>query len=263
MRLIFFLIGISLALASGGKKEKNFSSKWRNQASEDLNIKDSEYQSYKKGLVLYYISNDNENLYLDMKVKETIEQSKILKIGMSVWINMDSKSHKKAGIRFPIGSDYSGGRKSNSMTKVSTPTPLSLANTIQLVGFNDVQPSRFPADNKDNFRGKAWYNTEGDLRYFLVIPLSKISSLDETSDKSGLITLGIEFGVPPEMGFGGPPPSGSMGAGGARPGGGGGGRPAGGGPPPAGMGGGSSSSATDLGSPVLLWVKNINLARNN
>jgi hypothetical protein len=261
MRLIFFLIGISLTLASNGQKEKNFSSKWRNQASDTLNISDSEYQSYKKGLVLYYISNDSENLYLDLKVKETIEQSKILKIGMSVWINMDGKSHKKTAIRFPIGSDYSGGRKTNSMTKVSTPTPLSLATTIQLVGFNDVQPSRFPADNKDNFRGKAWYSKEGDLRYFLVIPLAKISSLDETSDKSGLITLGIEFGVPPEMGFGAPPSSGSMGGG---PGGGGGGRPGGGGPPPGGMGGGpSSSSATDLGSPILFWIKEINLAKSN
>jgi len=264
MRLIFFLIGFSLTLAPGEKKEKNFSSNWRNQTSGELNISDSEYQSYKKGLVLYYISNDNENLYLDLKIKETIEQTKLLKIGMNVWICMNGKSQKKTGIRYPIGSDYSGGRRSSS-TQINAPTPLSMAHTIQLIGFNDVQPSRFSADNTDNFRGKAWYNNDGDLLYSLVIPLAKISQLDESSDKSGKISLGIEYGVPPSMGPGGPPsgyPGGAPGGGaprGGSGGGGGGGRPGGssgmGGPPP------TSAGSQALDNPVLFWVKDIILAK--
>jgi hypothetical protein len=263
MRLILFLIGISLTLASSGQKEKNFPGNWRNQPSGELKLTDSEYQSYKKGLVLYYISNDNENLYLDLKIKETIEQTKLLKVGMNIWICMNGKSQKKTGIRYPIGSDYSGGRRGYS-NQVNAPTPLSQAHTIQLIGFKDVEPSRFSADNTDNFRGKAWYNDGGDLLYSLVIPLAKISQLDESQDKTGIITLGIEYGVPPEMGAGGPPSGGAPPSGAPR--GGGGGRPGGGGGQPgapSGMGGPptSSSGSQSLGSPVLFWVKDIALAK--
>jgi uncharacterized membrane protein YgcG len=260
MRFIIFLLGISLSLSVSGQKGKKFSASWRQDPAEELKIADSDYQSYKKDMVLYYISNDNENLYLDVKIKETIEQNRILKKGMNVWITMDGKSQKKTGVRYPIGSEYSGGRKKDMATPINPPTPLSQAHTIQLMGFQYVQPSRFPSDNKDNFRGKVWYNKEGDLLYTLVIPFKRLSFLRDSTQKQGDITIGIEYGVPPPMPEGVRPtgsPSAEFTA--SRGGGGGRGGSRGGG----GSGGGAKSQYGSEGYPVMIWVKNITLAKNN
>jgi hypothetical protein len=264
MRLTLLLIGISLSLAVSGQKEKATSLKWRNDMAGELKIDDSEYSKDKKGLVLYYLSNDSGNIYVDMKIKETLEQNKILKIGMTIWINPDGKSQKKAGIRYPIGSDYSK-KKMDYETTINPPTPLSQATMIQLIGFNDVQPAKFPSNNKDNIRGKVKYNDAGDLIYSLVIPISKLSVLKEENTEPASMTIGFEYGAPPQPGGqgGGMPPMSSSGksgggkppSGGSRGGGGssGGGAPSGG-PRPA-------STTTEMGSPVLFWVKEISLAK--
>jgi hypothetical protein len=264
MRLILLLIGISLSLAVSGQKGKKSSGNWRTNPAGELDISDLDYQSYKKDMVLYYISNDNDNLYIDLKIKETIEQNRVLKKGMNVWITMDGKSKKKTGIRYPIGSEYSGGRKKEQSTQINSPTPLSQAHTIQLMGFKDVQPSKFSSDNKDNFRGKVWYNKKGDLMYTMVIPFEKLSVLVDSTQKQGAITIGIEYGVPPPMPEG-VKPSGTAPAEYtmSRGGGGGGGGRGGGGSRGGGGGSGAKSQYGSEGYPVLFWVKNITLAKSN
>jgi hypothetical protein len=267
MRLLLILVGISFSFSVSGQKGKVTPLKWRNDPAQELKIADSEYSTDKKGLVMYYFSNDTANLYVDMKIKETLEQNKILRIGMTIWISLDGKSQKKAGIRYPIGSEYSSRRK-DFETMINPPTPLSQATMLQLVGFKDVQPVRFPAENKDNIRGKVKYNEKGDLIYSLVIPFSKLSVLKESTDPSAM-TIGIEYGAPPERGGpgggmpqmssggGGRPPSGGGSRGGGGGGGSMGGSPGGGARPSA-----STSTSTELGSPVLFWIKEMSLAVN-
>jgi hypothetical protein len=183
---------------------------------------------------------------------------------MTIWICPDGKSQKKTGIRYPIGSDYTI-RKMDYETTINPPTPLSQATTIQLIGFKDVQPSKFSSDNKDNIRGKVKYNEAGDLIYSLIIPIAKLSVLKEENTEPGLMTIGFEYGVPPQSpgqgggmppmstsgrsGGGKPPSGGSRSSGGSS----GGGAPAGGAKP--------TTTTTEMGSPVLFWVKEISLAK--
>jgi hypothetical protein len=179
---------------------------------------------------------------------------------------MDGKSSKKSGIRFPIGSEYSGSRKKDYETQINPPTPLSQATSIQLTGFRDVTPSKFPSDNTDNIRGKVKYDKEGNLIYSLVIPLSKLTVLSEGLEKPAAMTLGIEYGVPPEMQTQSRPPSSGSnmkGGGGSRPSG---GSRSGGGGSSGGSSGGApkpQTGASDLGSPELFWIKEISLATKN
>ena len=66
---------------------------------------------------------------------------------------MDDKTVKKMGIRFPIGSQNQAGRNNNSFAESkinpdgTLATPLSLANTIELIGFISEEERRFPSDN--------------------------------------------------------------------------------------------------------------------
>jgi hypothetical protein len=265
MKLFAAFILMVFPLTISAQKEKAVLSHWRSSQSGDLKIEDSEYGTAKKGAVLYYISNDDNNLYVDMKVKETLEQNHILQLGMTVWINMDGKARKEMGVRFPIGSQYSrrGGR--GSTPDINPPTPLSQANTIELVGFKGVEQNRFPSDNTDNIRGSVKYDNDGNLVYRLIIPLVKLPMRNDASSTAQLpFTLGIEYGAPPVMtGQMGQPsgmPSsnmrrGSGSTGGSR--GGSGGAPAGG--MPAG-GGGRPSAAQSAVTPVIIWAKEIVLS---
>jgi uncharacterized membrane protein YgcG len=210
-----------------------------------------------------------------MKVEDAGVQNRILKEGLTIWINMDDKSGKTDGVRFPVGSNYAGGRSRPNMPKVtlnkdgSIVTPLSLANTIQLVGFANENPNRFPSDNADSFRGSVKYDNDGTLLYMLVIPIEKLA-VRNSKDGSGAMpfAFGIEYGAPPEMrgparaGAPGPESAaqGELSIQGGRSGGGrsGGGGSRGGG----GQGGGGTAprSFQNTTPAVLFWIKSIKLA---
>ena len=250
LHVIIFIVFCPLANA---QREKALLSKWNSNVSVPAAIPDDDFMSAKKGAVLYFLSNDEMNLCVDMKIKETLEQSNILQMGMTIWLNTDGKSRKIIGVRYPIGARFS---RTQGMVK---PTPLSLANTIQLVGFGNPQESRLPSDNPDNVRGSVKYDDDGNLIYHLIIPLAKIPDYDPaTMSGSGTLwTLGIEYGVPPVMtaqAGRGPAPAGGM--------------PRGGGGSPGGRGGGmspggarpSTGGSETVFTPELIWIKELKLA---
>jgi hypothetical protein len=272
MRLTLLILTLFVCLDLTAQKENFFISKWRNNPDQDLQLTFKDYISAKKGQVLYYLSNDDANIYVDMKILETLEENRILKMGLTVWIDMDGKTRKIMGIRYPIGSQYSRGRggQSNFSNAGTQATPLSQANTIQLIGFKDVEGTRLPSDNPGNIRGSVKYDQEGELIYRLVIPLSKLPLRNDAPGK-GLMpfTIGIEYGAPPTFtgqgggggisggsGGGAAGGGGGGGGGGSRGGGGGGGGSRGGG----GGGGGASAGVPSTDSPVIFWMKNVKLA---
>ena len=259
MKFIITLINLTICISITAQEKSTFSSKWRNSSSEEFKLPDSEYMVAKKGKVLYYLSNDNENIYLDLKITETPEQVRILQMGLTVWVNTDGKTHKEMGIRFPVGTMFSRGRGGNTNSVINPPTPLSQANTIELFGFKDVKVTRFPSDNPDNIRGKVRYDGDGNLLYSLIIPLLKLPFRINPSDAGQIpFTLGIEYGAAPAYGGQSGPPGGMQSrGGGGRSGRGGGGSMGGSG----GMRGGARSNATvdQFSAPVLIWMKNINL----
>lgn len=258
----FILCAVLIAFVcplTNAQREKGESMKWRSGTGESYLIPEENYTSERKGAILYCLSNDEKALYVDMKITESEDQSKILQSGMTVWLNADGKSRKTLGVRFPVGSRYSMNRTQNSA--LNKPSPLSMANTIQLVGFGEGVQSRFPSDNTDNIRGVVKYDEDGNLIYSMVIPVDKLPEAEKTAatDPLNLWTIGIEYGAPPVMTGQVPagvrPPSGagaSMPAGGgAR---GGGGRSGGGMPAGGGMSRGAPQAADP---PVVIWAKDM------
>jgi hypothetical protein len=238
--------------------QKGVVSKWLDNPSADLKIPESDYLSTKKGKVLYAVTNDDNNIYLDMKVSDVPEQNRILKMGLTVWVDTEGKSRKEVGIKYPIGTQFNRQRNANV---INPPSPLAQANTIQLIGFKNTEETRFPSDNTDNIRGSVKYDNDGNLVYNLCIPLNKLQ-VEKTVDAGQLpLTLGIEYGAPPAM-PGQARPMTSMAPQGV--GGRGGGRSSGRGGSRGGMNSGGMSNAPAPSSgappPVMIWMKNINLA---
>jgi len=185
---------------------------------------------------------------------------------------MDAKSAKKMGVRFPLGSQHQGGRRGqngigNFDAQGKPVTSLSLANTIELIGFTSEESRRFPAENGDTFSGSLSYDKEGDLCYRMKMPLVKIP-VRNAKDGGGAMpfTLGVEYGFTPPVntnrGSGMQPqfPVGSGEGGGGSRGGSGGGRSGGGRSQGAGSSSGGSGSAQSIVPPVAFWIKNIKLA---
>ncbi|MCX6326517.1 MAG: hypothetical protein NT144_07695 [Bacteroidia bacterium] len=233
--LFFFCLNINV------RKGKFFLSNWHENGNAELNVPSDEYSFFKKGKLYYFLSNDNDNIYIDIKIEDSGIQNRILKQGLTIWVNMDSKLVKKMGIRFPIGSQNSGGRKKPNMPDNnmnldgSLISPLSLANTVELIGFSNEEARRFPADNADNFRGLVKYDNEGTLHYKMIVPIAKIPVRNSKEGIGAMpFTFGIEYGALPVT-------NGSQGQGSGN------------------AGAGSNTSQNSI-PPVLLWIKNIKLA---
>jgi hypothetical protein len=268
-----FLLFFSLLFCTGINAQKGnlIISKWHKSENTEFKVPSGEYSFFKKGKLGYFLSNDNDNIYVNLKIEESGVQNRILKEGLILWINMDGKASKKMGIRFPIGSQNSEGRNRTGMpeSKInpdgSLVTPLSMANTIELIGFTNETARRFPADNPDNFKGSVKFDNDGNLYYWMAMPIAKLP-VRNSKDHSGAMpfTFGIEYGVGQinRAGQGSnvapvsAPPSGSS-RGGRSGGGQSGGRGQGMGPSQTGS---PSASSQNSMTSVLLWIKNIKLA---
>ena len=191
---------------------------------------------------------------------------------LTVWFNADGRQHKEVGIRYPLGAKFADGPGKRNQGNSVSASPLSKANTIQLIGFPGEGQNMIPAKNDDNFSGSLEYDQDGNLFYNLRLPIKRLS-LIAAEGGAGFEppTIGIEYGGMPEMGNkpGGQsapriieeiPSGGRGGSGGGRGGSGGGGRGGSGGSG-GGMGAGPSGPSTPIAeASKLLWIKKVSLA---
>jgi hypothetical protein len=172
-------------------------SKWYKGDKVEL----SDFKQVKRTGLYYTLSNDIDNLYIDLIVEERKDQNTILNNGLILWINMEEKAVRKMGIRYPMGSQNQGIRnKSFQAERDITPgnnagNQLSLANTIEILGFIGERERHFPSDNTDNFRGWIKFDMEGKLHYRMIMPIVRLP-IRNTRDGNGAMpfSLGIEYG---------------------------------------------------------------------
>jgi hypothetical protein len=273
MKTSIFILSLLICTSLNAQKGSLNESRWH------LNdeVQSSDYQPINKAKLYCFLSNDNDNIYIDIKIADAGVQNRILKEGLIIWINMDGKSAKKMGVRYPIGSQNPVGRNKPDYSENTTNqdrslvSPLSLANTIELIGFINEEVRHFPSQNSDNFRGSVKYDKEGILYYKMVMPIAKLPVRNSKQGNGAMpFAIGIEYGSSTSVNKSGnqmsPPPSSSFSSGGSRGGVSGGGRSGGGGR--AGRGGGIPANAAETSSnsdqpaitPVLKWIKDIKLS---
>ena len=197
MKSYFPIIFILLSCGLNAQKRNLNLSSWHIRDK----IESSDYMPAGKSGLYCFISNDNDNVYIDMKIEDRKIQSRILAEGLTIWINMEGREEKKMGIRFPLGSQNQPGRKK---TEPEEKTPaqaesienlLAMANTIEILGFLSEQQRHFPAENRDSFRGSVKSDEGGKLYYKLIMPVAKLP-LRNSRDGHGAMPfiLGIEYG---------------------------------------------------------------------
>jgi hypothetical protein len=197
----YFLI-LSVLLSTGLNTQKRN----LNLSSWHLNdkIEASDYTPVDKSGLYCLISNDNDYVYIDMKVDDRKIQHRILTEGLTIWINMDGREEKKMGIRFPLGSQNKPGRKNADQVEKSQTRDesmedlIAIANTIEIIGFISEQQRRFPSENRDSFRGSVKLGEGGKLYYKLIMPMAKLPLRNSRNGHGTMpFFMGIEYGSLP------------------------------------------------------------------
>jgi hypothetical protein len=201
MKSSLFILSLIFCSALYSQKAGTNLSKWHNINKTEA----PDYNPIKSTGLSYSLSNDNDNIYLDLRVADAKEQNMILRYGLVIWINMDGKTDKKMGVRYPVGSRNNTARRGSSdpeserMQQAVPGNPLTMANTIELIGFINETQRRFPSENPDNFRGSVKFDASGALVYNMMMPLAKLP-VRNTKKGTGSVpfTLGIEYGFSSE-----------------------------------------------------------------
>jgi hypothetical protein len=161
----------------------------------------SDFKQIKRTGLYYALSNDNDNLYIDLIIEARKDQNTILYNGLILWINMEEKAVRKMGIRYPMGSQNQGIRNKGFQTergitpKDNAGNPLSMANTIEILGFIGERERHFPSDNTDNFRGWIKFDEAGKLHYRMVMPIVRLPIRNSRNGIGAMpFSLGIEYG---------------------------------------------------------------------
>lgn len=267
MKTIIFLMLVFMFAGSQAHKDKYYYSHWRNKAGiQDLKTSDCIYSD--KGRFYYYISNDSENIYVDLKIFSPDVQSRIVSTGLITWINMDGRKNTRTGIQYPAplrrmnrgANDRAGdvnGRAEIPRAEPGSSQDQSL-DRLRLIGFPEPGMVVFTPEDTRNFRASISMDKERYMNYELVMPLSKLAELKRKNKGDNPVAFGFTFA---ESGNGmqNRPPSAAAGAPSFDRGGGGG---RGGGSRGGGMrGGGSAPSAANTPQiDVVQWISDIILA---
>jgi hypothetical protein len=200
--VIFFLLGTVIPF-SNAPKDKSYYSHWRNN-EEIRTMLPSEYTYSEKEKFYYFISNDNDNIYVNLKIFSPEIQNRIFREGFVVWINQDGKKSKKTGIKYPIPTKvrdrgsipaeaHAPGQGENFVGRRNLQqTPF--LNRLELIGFDEAGIVEFTPSDTRNFSGTISMDKEKFMNYELIIPRSKIpKAKGKGSDVQKPLMIGFSF----------------------------------------------------------------------
>ena len=224
MRTIVTIISLAVSVTIYAQKDANTHLHWRDNSNGKLNLQASDLRYTEKGKFYYYLSNDKDNLYIDLRIFDKDVQRQVLASGLSVWLNMDGKKAKKTGLRYPARIQSQGRLDMAETQKQQSPQnyqrqgnaqdrqnpwngmpggenpsggrsmQMGLLSRIELIGLSGSDHSFISSDEANNFRGSLRFEKDGNMWYELIIPLSKLPEKSPTKKKNdGSCILGLSY----------------------------------------------------------------------
>jgi uncharacterized membrane protein YgcG len=192
------------------------------------------FSSDKLSGIQYAIDNDGQNLYVALNIAEMGEQMKIMRMGMSFFIDLKAKKKENRGIEFPVkreggplqAGEYRGGddqardrdgqqgNQRPDFKKMRAMMSLNLY-SLKLFGFSEGEPKEQGLDLKDNVQIAYQWDTADVMHIEYLVPLKfitdDINSLNNKEISAGWKVNGMDM-PSGENGFN----SGGFGGGGGR-----------------------------------------------
>lgn len=180
------LLACTLALTLFSCKTENISVlSFNNKITTDKNTLDWDNQSVyvdPKTNSTCVITNDNNNVYLSLKFKDTLTQMKIFRGGLEISIDTLNKNKYPISIIFPYSIDrentepnsYSNtGVYSDMNYMQNRKRLLEISKTMKLIGFKNGYSEAIIGDqNKLNIKASMKFDDSDCLLYELSVPIS-------------------------------------------------------------------------------------------
>jgi hypothetical protein len=277
---------IQLILIPAAYPQKSvYESRWQaGQSPKDGEEFVNKMQFENKSQFLFYISNDEKNLYICLITADQANIQKIMRYGLTTWFNADAKQKKGLGLQFPVpadelagppafkeggkpGGDHKEGQGAGGERKEMMNRMLAGKNKeMVLIGFSGkgIRDTIQLKTNPD-FQAQVEMLDGGKVLVSLAVPLSRIETTGKVQNDNQL-SIGFETGYM-DLNQSGIGASGSSQSSEGHGGGMYGGPPGGGGQPSGGMDKAQSNtdqqkqtSISDLANPTKLWISPVKLA---
>lgn len=211
-----YLFGlVIIIMMMGCAKTPIYKSTWQQpSSSENGNGEDwieGMYYDSESG-IMYGLTNNQENLYVKMKFTNNILQQKVVRTGLTFWIDTLGKKNKQLGLTFPVKSsakipapDGRMARNQNSMRNPQRQIDTTIFNskyregmqTIQLVNyFGEGRVDLLYNKNEEGINAILRMDEENMLYYEAEISLQKIFPNPSIflKDSTQYFSFGIETG---------------------------------------------------------------------
>ncbi|MDB5025687.1 MAG: hypothetical protein JWP78_3442 [Mucilaginibacter sp.] len=218
----------------------------------------------------YSLANDQDNLYMAIRINDRSEQIRVLKAGLTLSVDTRGKKKESFSITFPVGdlsqndpaqpSDNLQGNITQEDRDELMKARLTKLREIRISGFKDIEGETITTSNTYGIQTAIDYDKDGYLVYEAAIPLKFFHADDLTKNEwafnfkiNGITRPGQNKGGAEQDGPGRAGGGGGMGGGRGGRGGGGGGM--GGGRGGQRMGGGGTTDHSELSKSVDFWEK--------
>jgi hypothetical protein len=144
----------------------------------------------------YSLANDQENLYMAIRINDRSEQIRILRAGLTLSIDTRGKKKESFTMTFPVGDQSAQGmaetaqdlQSSNSDVKQEDRDELAQARLtklreIKVTGFKDIESETMTTSNTYGFKVAIDYDKDGNLVYEAAIPLKFFHADDLTKNE--------------------------------------------------------------------------------
>lgn len=177
--------------------------------SKNINNKKelSDLRYYDKNSKTFYdVYNDKNNIYVCINALDYFSQEKILKQGLTIWLDQKTKKNKDKGIVFPQKLEFKKNKESRNLNNLNpfnreeqkieqlhNQYLLSLKNTtlIGMDGENSIRVFNSELE-KSNIKATITFDTLNRLNYLAIIPKNKIFTDDKYNNNT--FSIGIESG---------------------------------------------------------------------
>ncbi|HEY9001096.1 MAG TPA: hypothetical protein VIM89_07075 [Mucilaginibacter sp.] len=132
----------------------------------------------------YALANDQDNLYMAIRINDRSEQIRVLRAGLTLGIDIRGKKKETFTMTFPVGDQSAQGMADNAMDLQNSnndvkqedredemKAKLTKLREIKVTGFKDIESETMTTSNTYGFKVAIDYDKDGNLVYEAAIPL--------------------------------------------------------------------------------------------
>lgn len=203
---------IAIASLFLGGCSTSYESLHRSGLPEEISSGYEDYENVSDAGLMYLISNDSDSLYVSLKFQNRFTSMKVIRKGMTLWLDPSAKKNKAFGVGFPVSGSINRGKAPGyfenpqvvegedgfkrfqypeKKQKKEIPELMLMKLQVRLLGFKDGNTQVLQADQSP-YPVELYYDENNILTYQLAIPFEAIQ-INEFKDGKA-ISLGVITG---------------------------------------------------------------------